>query len=87
MADTKQFPDRLVGGSDSAFVSTAAELKCNRNPAIDVAADCLATPRRNYEADSAAPWQRRTDAKETAVVVAEKEKEETVVSFFHLVVE
>ena len=25
---------RLVGGSDSAFVSTAAELKFNRNPAI-----------------------------------------------------
>ena len=29
-----KFPDRLVGGSDSAFVSTAAELKLNRNPAI-----------------------------------------------------
>ena len=29
-----KFPDRLVGGSDSAFVSTAAELKFNRNPAI-----------------------------------------------------
>ena len=29
-----------------------------RNPAIDVAADCLAAPRRNFEADSAAPWQR-----------------------------
>ena len=28
------FPDRLVGGSDSAFVSTAAELKFNRNPTI-----------------------------------------------------
>ena len=28
-----KFPDRLVGGSDSAFVSTAAELKFNRNPA------------------------------------------------------
>ena len=83
MADTKQFPDRLVAGSDSAFVSssTAAELKFNRNPAIDVAADCLAAPRRNFEADSAAPWQRRTDAKETAAVVAETEKEETVVSF------
>ena len=55
-----KFPDRLVGGSDSAFVSssTAAELKLNRNPAIDVAADCLAAPRRNFEADSAAPWQR-----------------------------
>ena len=53
-----QFPDRLVGGSDSAFVSTAAELKFNRNPAIEVAADCLAAPRRNFEADSAAPWQR-----------------------------
>ena len=29
-----QIPDRLVGGSDSAFVSTAAELTFNRNPAI-----------------------------------------------------
>ena len=29
-----KFPDRLVGGSDSDFVSTAAELKFNRNPAI-----------------------------------------------------
>ena len=29
-----KFPDRLVGGSDSALVSTAAELKFNRNPAI-----------------------------------------------------
>ena len=53
-----KLPDRLVGGSDSAFVSTAAELKFNRNLAIDVAADCLAAPRRNFEADSAAPWQR-----------------------------
>ena len=53
-----KFPDRLVAGSDSAFVATAAELKFNRNPAIDVAADCLATPRRHFEADSAAPWQR-----------------------------
>ena len=55
-----KFPDRLVAGSDSAFVSssTAAELKFTRNPAIDVAADCLAAPRRNFEADSAAPWQR-----------------------------
>ena len=53
-----KFPDRLVGGSDSAFVSTAAELKFNRNPAFDVAADRLAAPRRTFEADSAAPWQR-----------------------------
>ena len=53
-----KFPDRLVAGSDSAFVSTAAELKFNRHPAIDVGADCLAAPRRNFEADSAAPWQR-----------------------------
>ena len=30
-----KFPDRLMGGSDSAFVYTAAaELKFNRNPAI-----------------------------------------------------
>ena len=67
-----KFPDRLrVAGSDSAFVSsstgsdsafvsssTAAELQFKRNPAIDVAADCLAARRRNFEADSAAPWQR-----------------------------
>ena len=44
-----------MGGSDSAFVSTAAELEFNWNPAIDLAADCLAAPRRNFEADSAAP--------------------------------
>ena len=47
-----------MGGSGAAFVSTATELNFNRNPAIDVAADCLAAPRRNFEADSAAPWQR-----------------------------
>ena len=47
-----------MAGSDSDFVSTAAELEFNRNPAIDVAADCLAAPRRNFEADRAAPWQR-----------------------------
>ena len=49
-----------MGGSDFAFVSssTAAEMKFNRNPAIDVATDCLAASRRNFEADSAAPWQR-----------------------------
>ena len=54
-----KFPDRLVEGSDSAFVSssTVAELKFNRNPAIDVATDCLAAPRRKFKADSAAPWQ------------------------------
>ena len=55
-----KFPDRLVGGSDFAFVSssTAAETKFNRNPAIDVAADSLAAPRRNFEADSAAPVRK-----------------------------
>ena len=37
---------------------TAAELLFTRNPTIDVVADCLAAPRRNFEADSAAPWQR-----------------------------
>ena len=58
--DSYKFPDRLMGGFDSAFVSssTAAELKFNRNPAIEVAADCFAAPRRNVEADSAAPWLR-----------------------------
>ena len=33
-------------------------MQFTRNPAIDVAADCLAAPRRNFEADSPAPWQR-----------------------------
>ena len=28
------FPDKLVGSSDSAFVSTAADLTFNRHPAI-----------------------------------------------------
>ena len=37
---------------------TAAELQFTRDPAIDVAAHCLAVPRLNFEADSAAPWQR-----------------------------
>ena len=44
-----KFPDRLVGGSDSAFVSTAAaELKFNRNPAIhppyDIVKQCPCEP-------------------------------------------
>ena len=54
------FQDKLVAGSDSAFFSssTVAELKFTRNPAIDVDADCLAAPRRNFEADITAPWQR-----------------------------
>ena len=47
-----------MGGSDSAFVYAAAKLKFDRNPAIDVAVDCLAARRRNFEADSDAPWQR-----------------------------
>ena len=61
-----------MGGSDSPFVSTAAELKFNRSPAIDVAGDCLAAPRRNVEADSAAPWQRapRLDHVQVAAVRA-----------------
>ena len=33
-------------------------LQFNRNPAIDTAANCLPAPRRNFEADGAAPWQR-----------------------------
>ena len=37
---------------------TAEELLFTRNPAIDVVADCLAAPHRNFEADSAAPRQR-----------------------------
>ena len=39
-------------------ISPLVELQFTRNAAIDVAADCLAAPRRNFEADSAAPWQR-----------------------------
>ena len=39
-------------------ISPFVELQFTRNAAIDVAADCLAAPRRNLEADSAAPWQR-----------------------------
>ena len=31
---------------------TAAELQFTRNPAINVAADCLAAPRRNFEAET-----------------------------------
>ena len=31
-------------------------LQFARNPAIDVAADCVDAPRPNVEADSAAPW-------------------------------
>ena len=40
------------------YISPFVELQFTRNPAIDMAADCLAAPRRNFEADSAAPWQR-----------------------------
>ena len=40
------------------YISPFVELQFTRNSAIDVAADCLAAPRRNFEADSAAPWQR-----------------------------
>ena len=55
-----ELPDRLVAGSDYAcgFSCTAAELQFTRNPAIDVAAGCLAAPRRNVEVNTAAPWQR-----------------------------
>ena len=39
-------------------ISPLVELQFTRNAAIDMTADCLAAPRRNFEADSAAPWQR-----------------------------
>ena len=65
-----KFSDRLWAGSDSAFVSTAAELEFNWNPAIDVAADCLAAPRRNFEADSAAPLDHVQVAAVRAAVAA-----------------
>ena len=49
----------FAAGVNSIFCScTAAQLQFTRNPAVDVAADCLAAPRRNFEVDSAAPWQR-----------------------------
>ena len=39
---------------------------------MDVVADCLAAPRRNFEADSAASWQRASplDQVEVAAVRA-----------------
>ena len=40
------------------YISPFVELQFTTNPAIYVAADCLAAPRRNVEADSAAPWHR-----------------------------
>ena len=33
-------------------------LQFTRNPAIEMAADCVDAPRRNFEADSSAPWPR-----------------------------
>ena len=33
-------------------------MQFTRNPAIDMAADCVDAPRRNFEADSSAPWPR-----------------------------
>ena len=40
------------------YISPFVERQFTRNAAMDVAADCLAAPRQNFEADSAAPWQR-----------------------------
>ena len=56
-----KFPDKLIGKRAPTTVSstptyvgyTAAELQFTRNTA-----DCIAAPRRNFEADSVAPWQR-----------------------------
>ena len=61
--DNAALPVRYVGIKSQALTmvfcsSTAAELQFTINPAIDVAAVCFAAPRRNVEADSAAPWQR-----------------------------
>ena len=39
-------------------ISPFVELQFTRNAAIDLAADFLAAPRGNFEANSAAPWQR-----------------------------
>ena len=60
---SKQIQDyRTIGCGGVQFkvknISPFVDLQFTRNPAIDVAADCLAAPRRNFEADSAAPWQR-----------------------------
>ena len=33
-------------------------LQFTRNPAIDMAADCVDAPRRNFNAGSSAPWPR-----------------------------
>ena len=56
-----KFPDKLIGKRAPTTVSstptyvgyTAAELQFTRNTA-----DCIAVPRRNFEANSAAPWHR-----------------------------
>ena len=54
-----KFPDKLVGRRAPTTVTptyvgyTAAELQFTRNTE-----DYPAAPRRNFEADSAAPWQR-----------------------------
>ena len=79
-----KFSDRLWAGSDSAFVSTAAELEFNWNPAIDVAADCLAAPRRNFEADSAAPLDHVQVAAVRAAVAAGRRH--SVLCFSHDVI-
>ena len=48
---------------------TTAELQFTRNPAIDVDANCIAAPRRNFEADRAAPWQRAPPLDHVGVAV------------------
>ena len=48
--------DQVAGST--LFVVAVQQQYTTKNPVIVMAADCLAAPRRNCEADSAAPWQR-----------------------------
>ena len=55
-----EFTNRLVAGSDSAFVVAVQQESCS-SAEIQISTclkNCLASPRRIYEAYSAAPWQR-----------------------------
>ena len=70
--------------STPTFVGyTEAELKFARNPAINVAADCLAAPRRNFEADSAAPWQRAQPLDHVQVAAVPRPKNKKCISLLN----
>ena len=49
---------KIVVYVPGTYISPFVELQFTRNSAMDVAADCLGAPRRNFEADRATPWQR-----------------------------